>query len=165
MWYLPDLPKPLRLTADELMIIRGHFRENKSDRFALGILGVCFSVIPLAALTFCIFGPGSHAPSDTDKVTCIVLAAIWIVVWIFLWFAWDNQWEFTGTEIIKRHGRFVHWRVRTESIARAEVEVTPERAAFLHVFTPRRRYSMRVVPELLDLLRQSAKGREQEVGA
>jgi hypothetical protein len=159
--YLPDsVSERFTLTANEIRAIRGRFREKKSNWLGTRVLAVCFGVIlPLVFIT-CIFEASSVGnSSQADTLTCLVLVPICVGLGTFLWLAFDGEWEFTGEEIIARRGKPIHWRIPIDSITRAEVTKSPQRVAFLDVFTSTRHYSIHAVPELLDSLRQAGENR------
>lgn len=147
---------PATTLVNQLRTIRGRFTYKKTERLGGRVLGVVFGIVFPLILIIGAFPIGRSIPSYSDTVTCLIMAPICLGLGIFFWFALEREWEFTGEEIIARRRHSIHWRVPINSIVRAEIEITPQRVLWLRVFTPERGYSVKIVPKLLELLKEVA---------
>lgn len=140
---------PTTVNVDRLRAIRGRFSQNGSFRLLGRVLGVLFGLVLPLVFIFDALDGSFGAPSDPVWVLYL-MAAIGVALGLFCWVAVDREWEFTGEEIIARRRNSIRWRVPISSITKTHVEITPHKTVWLHIFKLQDRYSIPVVPGLMN---------------
>jgi len=128
--------------------IRGRFRDGKQHRIVARVFAVFLGIILPVLLTTIALA----IPASVERWLCLLVTVSGIPIGIFFWVSSDREWEFTGKEVIARAGGRTRWTIPFTSITNVEVKPASPGRFWLFLCTPRRRYTVFVLPELANRL-------------
>ena len=142
---------------DMLRSIRGRFRDSTAHQLGAHAPGVFLCGVVPAACLIALFADGvPQWPFSGDQWACMIVSFTSPALGAVLWRSADREWEFTGDEIVARTRGRVVWSVPLASITETRVSAGPHRTVYLELFAGDRRYSMLVVPSLLQHITNKA---------
>ncbi|MEN3940372.1 hypothetical protein WJU23_03690 [Prosthecobacter sp. SYSU 5D2] len=128
--------------------IRGRFRNPMKDRIACHFIVSFFGIAAVVFFYLLLLRTRSQLPFTNDDWAGVLIVFSSIGLASFFWVNTDQEWHFTGLEIIAYRGGKLIWRIPIDSITEAGAKRGSHNVLWMHLHANGRKYSMPVVPEL-----------------